>query len=136
MDSDKIEHLKLIQNIISRMAGNSSLIKRWAMVLVPVVVAFGKFGDAPIVAAIAGCIPLIFMWWQDAKYLRLEREYRRLYEAIVAGKDVKMFDLNPKPYLDRVSSDCKTACSWSVALFYFPLIITLIVVLAVLAFSA
>lgn len=140
MDSDKIEHLKLIQNIISRMAGNSGLIKRWAMVPVPVVAAFGKFGDVSnatsIAPGIAGCITLIFMWWQDDKYLRLEQEYRRLYEAIVAGEDVKMFDLNPKPYLDRVSSDCKTACSWSVALFYFPLIITLIVVLAVLAFSA
>ena len=111
MDSNRVEHLKLIQNIISRMAGNSSLIKRLTMVLVPVVAAFGKFGDALIVAAIAGCTPLIFMWWQDAKYLRLERAYVKLYEAIVAREDVRMFDLDPEPYLGRVGSAFKTARS-------------------------
>jgi len=121
----------MIQNIISRMAGNSSLIKRWAMVLVPAVATFGKVGDAPIVAGIAGGIPLIFMWWQNAKYLRLERAYRKLYEAIVAGEKVKMFDLDSRPYLARVSSDCKTACSWSVVSFYLPLFLALVVALVI-----
>ena len=130
MDNDRVEHLKMLQNIISRMAGNSSLMKRWAMVLVPAVATFGKFGDAPVVATIAGGVPLIFMWWQDAKYLRLERAYRKMYEAIVAGEEVKMFDLDHRPYLDRVNSDFKTVCSWSVALFYLPLLVALIVALA------
>ena len=79
----------------------------------------------PFVVGIAGVIPFIFMWRQDAKYLRLERAYIKLYEAIVAGEDVKMFDLNFRPYLDSVDSDCKTACSWSVALFYLPLLFVL-----------
>ncbi len=100
------------------------------MALVPVVAAFGKFGDAPIVAGIAGGIPFIFMWWQDAKYLRLERAYVKLHEAIVAGEDVRMFDLDPKPYLGCVDSAFKTARSWSVALFYFPLLVALVVALA------
>ena len=130
MGDDRVEHLKMIQNIISRMAGNSSLMKRWAMVLVPAVATFGKFGDAPIVAGIAGGIPLIFMWWQDAKYLRLERAYRKLYEAIVAGEEVKMFDLDSRPYLARVGSDYKTLCSWSVASFYPPLLVALAIALA------
>ena len=131
MDNDRVEHLKMIQNIISRMAGNSSLMKRWTMVLVPAVATFGKFGDAPLVAGIAGGIPLIFMCWQDAKYLRLERAYRKLYEAIVAGEEVKMFDLDPEPYLARVGSDLKTMRSWSVVLFYFPLFVALAVALAI-----
>ncbi len=118
------------------MASDSGLMKRWTMALVPVVAAFGKFGGAPIVAGIAGGIPFIFMWWQDAKYLRLEQTYRKLYEAIVAGEDVRMFDLDFRPYLDRVNSDFKTACSWSVASFYLPLLVALIVALATVAFSA
>ena len=132
MDNDRIEHLKLIQNIITRMAGNSSLIKRWTMALVPVAAAFGKFGDSPIAAGIAGGIPMLFMWWQDAKYLRLERAYRELYNAIVAGEDVKMFGLDFRPYIGRVASDFKTACSWSVASFYLPLLVALIIALVAL----
>ena len=136
MGNERIEHLKMIQNIISRMAGNSGLMQRWTMALVPVVAAFGKFGDAPIVAGIAGVIPFIFMWRQDAKYLRLERAYIKLYEAIVAREDVRMFDLDPKPYLGCVGSTFKTARSWSVASFYFPLLVALLVALATVAFSA
>lgn len=118
MKSDTIEHLKLIQNIITRMAGNSGQMKRWTMALVPVVAAFGKFGDAPLVAGFSGGIPLLFMWWQDAKYLKLEKAYRKMYEAIVAGESVKPFDLNPDPYLKLVDSVVLTAFSWSVAMFY------------------
>lgn len=113
------------------MAGNSGQMKRWTMILVPVVVAFGKCGNAPIVA-IVGCIPLFFMGWQDAKYLQLERAYRKLYEAIVAGEDVKMFDLNPKPYLD--GSVLKVARSWSVASFYLSLFAALVVAWAIMQF--
>lgn len=123
------------------MAGNSSLIKRWAMVLVPVVAAFGKFGDVSnatsIAPGIAGCITLIFMWCLDVYYLRLEQAYVKLYEAIVAGKDVRRFDLDPDPYLDRFSFKSKAMRSKSVLLFYPPLLAALIVALVVaLLFSS
>ena len=121
----------MIQNIISRMASNSGLIKRWTIALVPSVAAFGKFGDAPIVAGIAGGVPLIFMWCLDIYYLRLEHGYRKLYEAIVYDKKgVEMFDLNVETYLERIGLASKAMRSKSVLLFYPPLIVALILALA------
>lgn len=99
------------------------------MVLGPVVAAFGKFGDVSNATSIAGCIILIFMWWQDAKYLRLERAYVKLYEAIVAGENVRMLDLDPRPYLDCFGFNYRAMQSKSVLLFCPPLLSSLIVAL-------
>ena len=126
----KIEHLKFTQNVIARMAGNSRQTKKWAIVLVPAIIAFQKFVDPPLLIGFVSLVAFLFaffsMWYHDANYLRLERVYRKLYETIIGGKDVKKFELNPSPYFKQVDSCLKIARSWSVFWFYFPIFIGLI----------
>ena len=89
-----IEHLKLVQGIVARMASNSAQMKTWAVSLVTASFVFSGLSDEPHwLIGLGGCIPVISFWTMDAKYLHLERCYIKLYEAIVAGASVKSFEL-------------------------------------------
>ena len=43
----RIEHLKLVQGVISRMAGNSAQLKTWAVSLVTAVTVLSGLADKP-----------------------------------------------------------------------------------------
>jgi len=78
-----IEHLKLIQTVITRMAGNSFLIKGWTVTLVAGLSAIAKAQTEAGIAWIAAVVVVVFALL-DAFYLALERAYRRLYEQVAA----------------------------------------------------
>jgi hypothetical protein len=77
-NTTRIAYLGFIQSIISRMNGNSFLIKGWAITLITVIVAysFNKHEHQSIVTAY---IPLLLFYYLDASYLNIERSYRELY---------------------------------------------------------
>lgn len=77
------EHLKLIQAIIARLAGNSFLIKGWTITLVAGLSAFAKADGDRSFAWIAFGVVVVFAML-DAFYLSLERAYRALYSEAVA----------------------------------------------------
>ena len=74
-DAAVLKHMEIYQNIISRMANNSSACKNWCIVLVSAFLAFvidkGK-GDV----AWLGAIPILIFWFLDAYYLGLENKFR------------------------------------------------------------
>ncbi len=82
MKDNVIKHLQMIQNIINRMALNSTLITAGAflacmwLVLMPFVVSF--------VTLSFGIWFVISLGIADAFYLRQERLYRRLYDDVRA----------------------------------------------------
>jgi hypothetical protein len=81
-----LEHLKMIQGVINRLAGNSFSIKGWSLTLVAAIIAFAAGKDAglfTVLFALAAAIPVVFFWGLDAYYLNLERKFRRLYTAIL-----------------------------------------------------
>ena len=78
--------------------------------------------------AIAGFLPVILFWILDAKYLRLERQFRRLYDDIRLGKIRDHFTMDVQSYSSKVETTFKIARSWSVAWFYLPIILILSVV--------
>jgi len=87
--ADHLEHLKLIQAVITRMAGNSFLIKGWAVTLVTGLAALAKTSDGnEDVAWISLGVLLIFALL-DAYYLALEKGYRDLYQAEVDSPSEK-----------------------------------------------
>ena len=128
-----VEHLKLVQGVVTRMAGNSALMKAWAVSLVTAAFVFSGVSDDPHwLIAVGGCIPVIAFWTMDARYLHLERCYIRLYETIVTGSSITPFDLNYRPYVSTVESSWKIAFSWSVCRFYgslFAMMLALLVIL-------
>lgn len=80
---NKIRHLEMIQGIISRMAGNSFLLKGWAVTLVAGIFALAE-KDADKLYFIIAYIPIIVFWGLDSYYLLQERLYRSLYEKVSA----------------------------------------------------
>ncbi len=115
----KVEHLKLAQGVVTRMAGNSLQMKTWSVSLVTAAFAFSGLSDDPHwLVAVGGCIPIAAFWTMDARYLHLERCYIRLYDEIVAGAPVAPFALNYRAYVGEVDSVWRIALSWSVCLYY------------------
>jgi hypothetical protein len=74
-----LEHLKLIQAVITRMASNSFLLKGWSVSLVAGLAALAKVESDKDIAWIS-CGVLVVFALLDIYYLSLERAYRKLYE--------------------------------------------------------
>jgi hypothetical protein len=83
-DTDMAAHLALIQQVIARLAQNSFSAKGWTITLVVGILALSaKQDDAT--GAMLGVLPVVMFWGLDALYLRRERLFRRLYEAVRSG---------------------------------------------------
>lgn len=129
-----VEHLKMVQGVVTRMAGNSAQMKTWAVSLVTAAFVFSGVSDDPhwLIGA-GGCIPVIAFWTMDARYLHLQRCYIKLYEAVVTGASITTFDLNCRPHIATVDSIWKVAWSWSIWTFYGSLLVVTLALLAILA---
>ncbi len=122
----KIEHLKLAQGVVTRMAGNSAQMKTWAVSLATATLIFSGISDDPSWwIAVGGWVAVIVFWRMDANYLHLEKCYVQLYNAIVEDEPITAFDLDYKPYVKSVDSIWKIVRSWSVILFYGPLLLVM-----------
>lgn len=129
-----IEHLKMVQGVITRMAGNSAQMKTWAVSLVTATIVFSGLSDDPHwLIGLGGFVPIIAFWTMDARYLHLERCYIKLYEAIAAGASTNSFDLNYRPHTSAVGSVWRVARSWSVCTFYGSLSAVMTALLVILA---
>ncbi|WP_087130365.1 hypothetical protein [Microbacterium esteraromaticum] len=102
-EAARLKHLDYVQSIVARMAHSSTQAKSW---LLPVVVA--TFGYALTQrsgsVALLGVAAILLFGYMDASYLRQERAYRRLYNAVVAGKAVPELSLDPHD-IDRKIPD-------------------------------
>ena len=77
----KIEHLKMIEDIITRMANNSFLVNGWTVTLIAALLIFADAKNNICFIWIA-IIPIIVFWYLDSFYLQLERKYRQLYSFV------------------------------------------------------
>lgn len=91
----KLEHLKLIEGIIERMASNSLRLKEWFITITSALVGICLTKSKPQLLLVAG-VALLAFWVLDAYYLQQERNFRSLYEAIVGDEEQKIptFSLN------------------------------------------
>ncbi len=78
---DIIEHLKLIQSVINRMAQVSFIIKGWTLTIAVAVLGFAVSSSQSAIGFL-GLIPIILFWGLDAYYLKQERLYRKLYTKV------------------------------------------------------
>lgn len=78
---NKRKHLELIQNVITRMANNSFMLKGWAVTLISGIFILSEQDTDKIYFLIA-YIPIIFFWGLDSYYLFQERLYRSLYDKV------------------------------------------------------
>lgn len=119
----KIQYLQMIQGIITRMAGNSFLLKGWAVTLVAGIFALAS-NDTNKVYFLIAYIPILIFWGLDAYYLRQERLYRQLYNlARDKGEQQIDFSMDTSPSEIQNEKTCYYNCFFSITelWFYLPL---------------
>lgn len=117
-------HLVTLQGVINRMASNSAGCKTWSATLSVAifVLAFAQGVDlSPLVAL----VPIVLLAYQDIAHLTLERDLRRSYNGFVSklhDGSVGARDLFVIQPVATVRERIRAASSWSVILFYPPLV--------------
>jgi len=99
-----IAHLGFIQGIITRMGGNSFLLKGWSVTLVAALFALSA-KDANNNFVLIAYFPVLVFWFLDAFFLHQEKLFRKLYEEVAAGNiPSDLFTMNTLLVRDRVPS--------------------------------
>lgn len=85
---DPLEHLKLIQSVVTRLSDNSFKVKSWAIGVVSALLALSgsKFDSGATQTIAIGCA--IVFWSLDSFYVWNERRFRSLYDCVIKGQDV------------------------------------------------
>jgi hypothetical protein len=116
----EIEAIKVNQEIIKRMADNSQKIKNIFFILCAAIATLLKSDyimKEPKTLLLFTFIVLVF-WIMDAKYLQLERQFRKHHILIVQGAIGSLgmwkFDANKQP------KDCLPKVMISFSLFLYP----------------
>jgi hypothetical protein len=122
MSEIKIAHLGFIQNVITRMAGNSFLLKGWTVTIVAALFALSA-KDAQVKFIYIAYFPAIAFWILDAYYLHQERLFRELYKQVAIDNiAVAQFSMNTSIFIGNVDNLFCVFFSKTLLLFYLPLI--------------
>lgn len=127
-----MKHLELIQGIVNRMTGYSSLMKGWGITLVAAILAVAAKDVNPRFALTA-FFPTFIFWGLDAYYLRQERLFRKLYDHIRIHGDpatagtIEPFTMNTTPFSKDVQSWPRTLFTRVISPLY---VVILLVILA------
>ena len=99
-----IEHLKLIQGVINRMAQVSFIIKGWTLTLSVAILGLTASSSEGIVGFV-GLVPIFVFWGLDAYYLRQERLFRKLYTKVrEQDANIPLYSMDNTPCKNEISS--------------------------------
>lgn len=126
----RVKHLEMVQTIIGRMSNQSATLKNYCLTVTTAVCGFAVTLERPWVASLA-LLPIIIFCLLDAQYLRLERQFRSLFDLIRSEdwNTLPTFEINRErapevPFREAVSS-------WSISSFYALLAIGVLVLILV-----
>ncbi len=129
-EENRRAHLGQIQLVLIRLAADSALLKGWAVTLVAALFALAAVNSREQFVYIA-LLPSIVFWGLDAYYLRQERLFRKLYDAIrvaPAGTlDGDPFSMDTSPYEKCVHSLWATVRTPTLAFFHGAILVSVIV---------
>jgi hypothetical protein len=89
-EGNRVKHLEMIQAVVARLASNSFLIKGWAVTVSGAFLGFA-IGNKEWALAVAGLLPILLFWWLDGYFLRAERMFRDLHDAVRATHTIEPF---------------------------------------------
>ena len=127
MSEDQKKHLEFLQGVISRMAGNSFLIRGWSITLVSALFALAA-KDADRSFVVVSYFPCVMFWILDAYYLSQERKFRSLYDSVRAKADTD-FSMSTKDTAKPRDSWRSTLFSQTLILFHGTILVVLTIVL-------
>ena len=107
---DVRQHLSFIQGVITRMNSNSFSMKGWMVAIVSAlcaVYASNSTAGAAYVYFIAAIVADILFFFLDAFYLKMEKEYRNLYDKVLKHPD----DTDFKMQIDKDDKEL-IVCLW------------------------
>lgn len=126
------KEIDLIQNCISRMARNSFLIKGWSITLIVITWAILDKENVSCLPLLLLIIPVIAFWGLDAYFLRLEKQYRKMYgwvlkNRIELGNFDELYDLDPHRFTKDVGTWFCVVLSKTLLPFYGALCLIIII---------
>lgn len=114
----KIKHMEMIQNVVSRMAGNSFLLKGWCVTLVSALLALAS-KDSNTKFILVAYFPVMMFWILDSYFLWQERLFRKLYDKIrVTDEGAIDFSMNTSTLVEQTAPWPRVAFSITLVLFY------------------
>ena len=118
----RVKHLEMVQAIVVRMAGYSATLKNYCITLVAAISGFSVTVQKPLGAVLSLVTAIVFLVL-DAQYLRLERQFRSLYDSIRR----EGFEVQPSFKIDLKDAPLikfsEVFLSWSIGVFYIPLLV-------------
>lgn len=130
------KHLELIQGVINRMASNSFQLKGWSVVLVSALFALAA-QNTKVCFVYLAYLPAVAFWLLDGYFLRQERLYRKLYDAVRKVSDDKSdFSMNASIYKNEVSSWLATCFSSTLFIFHGTVVAAIIIVMSLIHLAA
>lgn len=131
MFEKKLKHLEFIQGAITRMASNSFALKGWSVVFVSGLFALAA-KDANVGFVYLAYFPASAFWILDGFYLRQEKLYRALYQAVCIRDEASIdFTMDARPFEVEVDSWLKVTMSTTLRLFHGTIIATILVVMVI-----
>lgn len=132
MSEKKVKHLELIQGIISRMAGNSFLLKGWTITIIAAMFALAA-KDANKIFVILAYFPTIMFWILDSYYLSQESHFRNIYNEVRIKSESDIdFSMKSKTTEWSVHLWGEAAISPTISIFYGTIIILLLIIMVII----
>jgi uncharacterized membrane protein len=129
----QVAHLQMIQAVITRMAGNSFLIKGWSVTLVAALFALSAASTNECFVLLA-YFPAFMFWSLDAYFLRQERLFRELYNHVLRGLEgaPEDFSMDTRAFEKEVDTTWCVAWSQTLRLFHGTITATIVVVMVIM----
>ena len=126
----RIAHLQMIQDVVTRMARHSFYIKGWAVTLVTALFAAAAADDTNEFFVYLAYFPAFMFWALDARFLRQERLFRRLYDRVrILDKGQIEFSMDTSAFESDVDGTWSVMWSRTLMLFHCPLVGSIVVVM-------
>lgn len=123
----KVSYLQLIQNVITRLANNSFLIKGWTITLLAALIALtAKDTSANKKYVLFALIPALLFWFLDGYYLSLERRFKEMFDRAREISESEIdFSLNSRKFKSRKTSWPVAVFSHTLLMFYGAILLTI-----------
>ena len=131
MGDNRRQHLAFIQDVITRMNSNSFSLKGLMITIVAALVAFTVNDDNKDTAVFNLSIALLLVvifWFLDAYYLKMERQYRLLYEDAVKDK-AELYKMKADDYYVCYFEVLLSKTMWPL---YLPIVGVLVLAIAIM----
>jgi hypothetical protein len=133
LDALAVKHLDYVQTVINRLSHELFAYKGWAVTLSTLIFATAAASGKAQIVPIA-ILPALAFWGLDAFYLRQQRLYRALYDAVRDGSADALeggpLSMDVTPYVEQVPVWWRTLIAKSVAVPYGMLVVLTWLVIA------